>query len=354
MPDRADLQNAEPGEESLRVILGALTERADTLRWPTSPGSSGTESRPLIFGTSSRWAESPKLDLGDATTNLVDVSIEPAVADAIADATTNLTHPSPQMAETSKVAGASLEADPVPASGAGPGASIEDAARPTGRSGVRPVQVAKRHPGTTVLAAGALVALAGGAVLGGWTKPVSVSLPGTHTILVDPSSHSDKLPGTTSKPATTSTAHSTAIPSRAAPPSSVANAPTGTPVTGPAPSGSPSRSPSGSASGSAIGSAIGSAGSGPSQGTNSSSSTTPSAGTSSTGASSDTSGTGGGSSAPPPSSGSPPGATPGGGSPTPTPPPVTTPPTTPPTGGPGSSGLAAVLAGVFGSVFGSK
>jgi hypothetical protein len=353
MPETTDMQDAEPGEESLEVILGALNQDAGTLRWPKSPEPSGMEPQPGIIGTSLSW-------VGEAEPAAAEpAAAEPAAAEpAAADGTPNLAdQPSEQalptatvvMAEESLVGEESLgraeasgavassadhapsETNPEAPADGGPGASIEEAGRRTGRSGVRPVQVIKRHPGTTVLAAGALVALAGGAVLGGWVKPVSVSLPGTHTILVDPSSHSDSPPGAASLPATTpSTAPSTSTTSPSAPPSSVANTPTGPPVTSPAPSAS--------------------AGSAPSQGTNSSSSTTPSAGTSSTSAPSDASGTSGGTSTPPPSSGSPSGD---GGS-TPTPPPVTTPPTTPPSGGTGSGGLAGVLSGVVGALFGSN
>ncbi len=49
-----------------------------------------------------------------------------------------------------------------------PGASIEGTEAQTGRSGVWPVRTLRRHPGTSVLALGALVALAGGAFLGAW------------------------------------------------------------------------------------------------------------------------------------------------------------------------------------------
>ena len=186
MPERTDIQDAEPGEESLQVILGALSPEAGTLRWPNSPEPGSMEMPPGIIGTSLSWVETP----------------EPEPAIAAATATANLAAVSPQVIETASVDLASSGGDPASAVDGGPGASIEEAARRTARPGVRPVEVIKRHPGTTVLAAGALVALAGGAVLGGWVKPVSVSLPGTHTILVDPSSHSDPQLGTGSTPAT--------------------------------------------------------------------------------------------------------------------------------------------------------
>jgi hypothetical protein len=357
MPEPMDIQDARPGEESLQVILGALTQEESTLQWPKAPEPSGMETRTEMPGGSLGWTGWPEPAVPGATANL---ATEPAsdapealgapasdvpVADGTgADAPADLVDASAEATATSSLIHESPEADPVSAvddrreasvEDDGPGASIEEAARRTERSGVRPIQVVKRHPGTTVLAAGALVALAGGAVLGGWVKPVSVSLPSTHTILVDPSSHSDSPPGASTPATTPSTAPSPSTPFASAPPSSVANTPTGTPVTSPAPVGSPSAA----------------AGSGAGQGTSSSSSTTPSAGNSSTSTPSDSSGTGSG--ATPPSSGSPSGADPGGGS-TPTPPPVTTPPTTPPTGGPGSGGLPGLLSGVLNGVFGQN
>jgi hypothetical protein len=314
MPEPMDIQDARPGEESLQVILGALTQEESTLRWPSAPAASGMESRPELPGGTLGWTGWPEPAVGGATADLATEAPEVPEADpgSVVDDGTEL----------------SAEDD-------GPGASIEEAARRTGPPGVRPIQVVKRHPGTTVLAAGAVVALAGGAVLGGWAKPVSVSLPSTHTILVDPSSHSDSPPGSSTPTTTPSTAPSPSASSASAPPSSVANTPTGTLVPNPAPSGLP---------GAAVGSDS-------SQGTSGSSSATPLAGNSSTSTPSDSSGAGSGTT--PPASASPSGADPGGGS-TPAPPPVTTPPTTPPAGGPGSGGLPSLLSGVLGGVFGQN
>ena len=120
MPERTDIQDAEPGEESLQVILGALTQEAGTLSWPTSSEPSSTETRPEISVASLRWDESPEPALADE-------SPEPAV---FAE-TANLADASPQVTATSSVAHASVEADPASTDG-GPGASIEEAARRTG------------------------------------------------------------------------------------------------------------------------------------------------------------------------------------------------------------------------------
>jgi hypothetical protein len=204
--------------------------------------------------------------------------------------------------------------------GAGTGASTEEAAGPTGRSGVWPVRTIRRHPGTSVLAAGALVALAGGAVLGGWVTPVPVSLPGTHTMLVDPSAHSDRQSAIPAAPLMLPSTSTTAAP----PPSAPAGVSTGTPAPGSADPGPAQSAPNGSPS------------------------TTPSGATSSTGSGSDSSGPGG----PAASAGALSGPPPGGGGTASGPPPVTTPPTTAPGGGANSGGLGA-LSGILGQIFGS-
>src|SRR5258708_4204296 len=118
---------------------------------------------------------------------------------------------------------------------------FEEAAAQRGRSRLGPVRMVRRHPGTSVLAAGALAALAGGAVLGGWMQPVSVSLPGTHPILVDPSAHSD---GQRIVPSARSTSPSTTA--AAAAPSPPAGASTGAPVSGSADPGPAQSAPNGS------------------------------------------------------------------------------------------------------------
>ena len=314
MPESFDIQDVEPEEETLQVILGALTRDAGTQRWPSPPKSTAIETRSDMSSATLGWAE-------DAEPPGANASAEMAVADTTADA---------DVADADVADADEAVADEAVAD-ATPGASVDEVSRRTGRSGVWLVRAIKRHRGTSVLAAGAVVALAGGAVLGGWAKPVSVSLPGTHAILVDPSAHSDGPPGRASTP---STALSPATTSPVAPPSTVANASTGAadPVPAPSPPSSTSPVPD------------------PSQvGSDGSASTSSPAGASSTGPTSDASSSDSGTTAPP-STGSSSGSSPSGGGTAPTSPP----PATPPSGGPGSSGLAGVLSGLLGPVIGSN
>ena len=208
--------------------------------------------------------------------------------------------------------------------GVTPGADSTEPARPTRRLGLWPVRTVRRHPGTSVLAAGALLALGGGAILGGLAKPVPVSLPGTHTIIVDRAAHSASQPGTASPPSTSPPPSA----DPASPPSSV-----GLPAAGaPAPVAAPG--PSSGTPG----------GSGQDQGTPIRSVEPDAAGRSIvTGdrpvrerhASSVDGSTRQRRDGPEPATGH-----------------QTTPPTTPPSGGPGSGGLGGVLSGLLGPVLG--
>src|SRR3984957_4598160 len=79
MPESFDIQDVEPEEETLQVILGALTRDAGTQRWPSPPKSTAIETRSDMSSATLGWAE-------DAEPPGANASAKMAVADTTADA----------------------------------------------------------------------------------------------------------------------------------------------------------------------------------------------------------------------------------------------------------------------------